>query len=412
MIYMNHAATSYKRPPEVAEAVMGAMSSMGNEFRGSSAGEMNAARTIFGCRKKLAELFCFPHPDRVVLTANATTAMNMVLLGSFSIGDTVIATDWDHNCVLRPLHILKQQGVRVLWWKADRSGQLDTDDLRKMIKENGRSGIRALICTHASNLTGRILDLAAVSEITEEYGIRLIVDASQTAGALPIDMEALGIDVLVFTGHKSLMGPQGTGGMCVVPSFYIRPLISGGTGFLSYEQEQPESWPAHLEAGTPNGHGIAGLKTAAEYILEKGPEAIHRREMELTKRFLRGIIGIEGVKIYGWDDLTEDEASLYRGSPKPDAGRNAVPYDGTGMTRTGHMPVVALNIRNLPSEEVADILAEHFGIAVRAGAHCAPRMHMALGTMQQGAVRFSFGYFNTEEEIDTAIAALKEIAGG
>ena len=410
MIYMNHAATAYKRPPEVAEAVMEALSSMGNEYRGSSAGEMSAARTIFGCRKRLAELFHFPHPERVVLTANATTAMNMVLLGSFSRGDTVIATDWDHNCVLRPLHILEQQGIHVLWWRADQDGRLDPVSLQRLIEEEGR--IRALICTHASNLTGRLLDLEQVSGIIKKHGIRLIVDASQTAGAFPIDMEAAGIDVLVFTGHKSLMGPQGTGGMCVVPDLDIRPLISGGTGFLSYEPAQPESWPAHLEAGTPNGHGIAGLKAAVEYILARGPEKIHRREMELTKRFLKGISGIDGLGIYGWDDEGTREASLYGSLPEPSGGENAMPDAGTEMTPPGHMPVVALNIRDIPSEEAADMLAEHFGIAVRAGAHCAPRMHRALGTMQQGAVRFSFGYFNTEEEIDSAARALKEIAAG
>ena len=363
---------------------MEALSSMGNEFRGTSAGEMHTARTILGCRKALAELFSFPHPERVVLTANATTAMNMVLLGSFSKGDTLIATDWDHNCVLRPLHVLEQQGIRVLWWKADREGRLDLAELVRLIEENRGSGLRALVCTHASNLTGRMLDLAAVSIITEKYGLKLIVDASQTAGAYPIDMEKTKTGCLVFTGHKSLMGPQGTGGMCVMPGFEIRPLISGGTGFLSYEPSQPESWPAHLEAGTPNGHGIAGLKAAVEFIKKTDPACIHRKEMELTRRFLDKISGIRGLKVYGWD---------------------------ADFSLSCHMPVVALNLSDLPSEETADILSERYGIAVRAGAHCAPRMHKALGTVQQGAVRFSFGYFNTEEEIDQAAAALQEIAG-
>lgn len=385
MIYLNHAATAYKRPASVAEAVKGALFSMGNEFRGTSAREIQTARTILECRMELAALFHFAHPERVVLTANATTAMNMVLLGSFQPGDTVIATDWDHNCVLRPLHVLESQGIRVLYWCADSDGRLHTEDLVKYLDKSMNAdlnSIRALICTHSSNLTGQVLDIVSISQTVKKYGLHLIVDASQTAGAWPIDMEAAGIDVLVFTGHKSLFGPQGTGGMCVMPEMEIRPLISGGTGFLSYEPAQPDSWPAHLEAGTPNGHGIAGLKAAVEYVQKIDPIKIHQREMQLTSRFLKKVSTIPALKLYGWD--RRDDVL--------------------------HMPIVALNLGDISSEEVADILADKYDIAVRAGAHCAPRMHRALGTERQGAVRFSFGYFNTEEEIDQAAAALCEIA--
>ena len=395
MIYMNHAATSYKRPPCVAEAVAEALSAMGNEYRGTSAGEMTAARTIYGCRQELAKLFGFPHPERIVFAANATMAMNTALFGIPDPGDMVIATDWDHNSVLRPLHVLEAKGVQVRYWRADRDGRLDTDELHAMMEaaagDHDSSRRRILVCTHASNLTGRILDLKQVSRLAGEYGWKLIADAAQTAGAYPIDMEETGIDVLVFTGHKSLMGPQGTGGMCVAEGMEIRPLISGGTGFQSYEPAQPDTYPAHLEAGTQNGHGIAGLKAAAGFILETGPQAIHEREMALAVRFLKGIRNIRGIRIYGWD--MED-------------GRNGP--DGPEISL--HMPVVSLNIGDVPSEDVADILSERYGISVRAGAHCAPRMHQALGTGLQGAVRFSFGYFNTAEEIDAAAAALKELA--
>ena len=407
MIYMNHAATSYKRPPCVAEAVIDALSSMGNEYRGTSVGEMTTARTIYGCRQELARLFGFSHPERVVLTANATTAMNMALFGILHPGDEVIATDWDHNCVLRPLHVLEKRGVQVNYWRTDRDGRLHTDELKKLLEaqadreEDGGfddcTPQKVLVCTHASNLTGRILDLAAVSVLAKQYGWKLIVDASQTAGAYPIDMDNTGIDVLVFTGHKSLMGPQGTGGMCVAEDVEIRPLISGGTGFRSYEPAQPEAYPAHLEAGTQNGHGIAGLGAAVGYILEQDPARIHLREMELTVQFLEGIRDIPGIRIYGWD--LNGECADAAAHPK---GKNYISEE--------HTPVVPLNLRDIPSEDIADILSERYGIAVRAGAHCAPRMHMALGTKNQGAVRFSFGYFNTEEEIDAAVTALREIA--
>ena len=236
------------------------------------------------------------------------------------------------------------------------------------------------MCTHASNLTGNALDLKRIGAFTREHGLLFVVDASQTAGCLPIDMEAFGIDVLCFTGHKGLMGPQGTGGLCIRPGVEIRPWKVGGSGVQSYSKTQPDEYPTRLEAGTLNGHGIAGLSAALDFILEIGVDAIHTKEDALMRRFYDGVTAIEGVETYG------DFSQPVRGA------------------------IVSLNLRGWDSGEVSDALAQDYDIATRAGAHCAPRMHRALGTEEQGAVRFSFSYYNTEDEVDTALQALRELA--
>ena len=287
----------------------------------------------------------------------------------------MISTDLEHNSVLRPLYLLQQQGVAVDFIPADTKGQIHYEDFKKLLRPN----TRAIVCTHASNLTGDTLDIDWIGKFAHEHGLLFIVDASQTAGALPIDMAAMHIDVLCFTGHKSLMGPQGTGGLCVAEGVEIRPLKSGGTGVQTYLPHQPVEMPTHLEAGTLNGHGIAGLGAALKFINSVGIKTIHNHEMSLMQRFYEGVRNIEGVTIYG--DFSRDRA-----------------------------PIVTLNIGDIPSGEVADILSGEFSIATRAGAHCAPRLHTALGTVEQGAVRFSFGYYNTIEDVDAAIAAVRSIA--
>ena len=224
-----------------------------------------------------------------------------------------------------------------------------------------------------------MIDIARVGKIAHDHGALLVVDASQTAGAVPIHMEEMNIDVLCFTGHKGLMAPQGTGGLCIREGIEIRPFKVGGSGVHSYEKEQPADYPTRLEAGTLNGHGIAGLSAALDYLQEVGVEAIRDHEMALMTRFYEGVRSIEGVTVYG-DFETERTA------------------------------VVTLNIRDFDSCAVSDELAEYYDIATRPGAHCAPRMHQALGTVEQGAVRFSFAWFNTTEEVDAAIAAVKELA--
>lgn len=241
------------------------------------------------------------------------------------------------------------------------------------------SRTRAVVCTHASNLTGNALDISRIASIAHRHGALCVIDASQTAGCLPINMETMGLDVVCFTGHKGLMGPQGTGGLCIRPGVEIAPFKVGGTGVQSYSRTQPEAYPTRLEAGTLNGHGIAGLGAALDFILETGVSAIHAKEKALMEHFYTGVREIPGVTVYG--DFTHERAAI-----------------------------VSLNIREYDSGEVADALSQEYAIATRPGAHCAPRMHYALGTQEQGAVRFSFAYYNTEDEVDTAIAAVKELA--
>lgn len=375
MIYLDNAATTVHKPPCVAEAVVNAMGNLGNSGRGVHGTSLTASRVIYDTRAALAALFNAPSPARVAFTSNSTEALNTAILGLFTAGDHVISTDLEHNSVLRPLYLLQQQGVAVDFIPADPQGQIHYEDFENLLRPN----TRAIVCTHASNLTGDTLDIARIGKFAHEHGLLFIVDASQTAGALPIDMAAMHIDVLCFTGHKSLMGPQGTGGLCVAEGVEIRPLKSGGTGVQTYLPHQPVEMPTHLEAGTLNGHGIAGLGAALNFINSIGIETIHNHETSLMQRFYEGVRNLEGVTIYG--DFSRDRA-----------------------------PIATLNIGDIPSGEVADILSGEFSIATRAGAHCAPRLHTALGTVEQGAVRFSFGYYNTVEDVDAAIAAVRSIA--
>ena len=375
MIYLDNAATSLRRPPCVIEAVTQAMQSLGNSGRGVNGGSLSAARVIYDARQKLADLFGCSSPERVCFTSNATEALNTAIFGLFGPGDHVITTDLEHNSVLRPLYRLEKRGVELSFVPADRLGRIELSDFAPLLRPN----TRAVITTHASNLTGNLVDLDAVGAFAQEHGLLYVVDASQTAGAFSIDMARSGISVLCFTGHKSMMGPQGTGGLCLAEGVEIRPLKTGGTGVQTYLPEQPAAYPTRLEAGTLNGHGIAGLSAALDYIRAVGMETIREKEEALMRRFYEGVSVIPGVTVYG--DFT--------------APRTAV---------------VALNIRDYDSGEVSDALAQDYGIAIRPGAHCAPRMHRALGTERQGAVRFSFGWFNTEAEIDTAIRAVKELA--
>lgn len=377
MIYLDNAATTLRKPPQVISAVVEAMQTLGNAARGAHENSLQASRMIYDTRCALARLFGFSHPERVIFTANATESLNLALNGLFSPGDHVITTDLEHNSVLRPLYRLEDLGIISLdFVPADRLGNPDYSAFEDLIRPN----TRAIVTTHASNLTGNLVDLARVSAIAKSHGLLLVVDASQTAGSIPISMEELGIDLLCFTGHKGLMGPQGTGGLCVSPGVTLRPWKVGGSGVHSYSRSQPEDYPTCLEAGTLNGHGITGLSAAVDFLLETGVDAIARRERELTFRFYRGVKDIPGVTVYG------------------------------DFSRPQRAAIVALNLGDEDSGQVADALMEDFGIAVRSGAHCAPRMHQALGTQNQGAIRFSFSFFTTDEEIDAAVAALAQLA--
>ena len=376
MIYLDNAATTLHKPPQVVKAVADALQSMGNSARGTHAGSMAASHTVYDTRVKLAKLFGCPRADRVAFTANITEALNIAVNGLIGRGDHVITTDCEHNSVLRPLYRLAdEQGVEVSFVPADRQGNLDYNAFERLMQPH----TRAIVCTHASNLTGNLTDLARVSAVAKAHDVLLIVDAAQTAGAYPIDMTAPGIDVLCFTGHKGLMGPQGTGGLCVREGLTLRHWKVGGSGVQSYSRTHPTQMPTCLEAGTLNSHGIAGLSAALDFIAEVGVDAIHDRETALMRRFYEGVKEVPGITVYG--DFSRQR-----------------------------MAIVTLNIGDYESGAVSDALSEEYGIATRPGAHCAPRMHQALGTEQQGAVRFSFSWFNTEQEIDAAIQAVRELA--
>ena len=377
MIYLDNAATTLKKPSGVAAAVAAALGSFGNASRGAHEGALDASRIVFEAREKIAALFGCPRADHVAFTSNVTEALNIAISGVLRPGDHVITTALEHNSVLRPLYRLQaERGVELTILPADREGCLHLPDFEKSVRPNSR----AIVCTHASNLTGNRVNIAMVGEIAKRCGLLFIVDAAQTAGATPIDMVKAHIDILCFTGHKSMMGPQGTGGMCIAEGVEIAPFKVGGTGVQSYLKTQPQSYPTRLEAGTLNAHGIAGLLAAVDFLNETGICAIEEKENRLMERFYQGVSVIDGVRIYG---------------------------DFSGPERS---PIVALNIRDYDSAAVADELAITYGIAVRAGAHCAPLAHAALGTEEQGGVRFSFNWFNTEEEVEAAIAAVRELA--
>lgn len=376
MIYLDNAATTLHKPQQVIDAVVHAMQSMGNCARGTHEEALDAARTVYDARVRLASLFGCPRVDHVAFTANSTEALNMAINGLIGPGDHVISTDLEHNSVLRPLYRLEaEHGAELSFVPADKLGNVDYADFERLMKPN----TRAVVCTNASNLTGTVLDIERIAKTAHSHGALVIVDASQTAGCWPIDMKKMGIDVLCFTGHKGLMGPQGTGGICVKEGIEIRPFKVGGSGVQSYSRTHPAEYPTRLEAGTLNGHGIAGLGAAAKFISETGVENIHAKERSLMLRFYEGVKNIEGVTVYG--DFTKDKTAI-----------------------------VALNIRDYESGEVSYELSQGYGIATRPGAHCAPRMHKALGTVEVGAVRFSFSFYNTEEEIDEAVRAVAELA--
>ncbi len=382
MIYLDNAATTMQKPPEVVTAVAEAMGSLGNAGRGAGAAAMGAARTVHRCREQVAALLGCPRADHVAFTPNSTAALNTAIGGLVGKCDRVVTTVLEHNSVLRPLNRLAaERAVIVEHARCDDLGRIDLEDLSRLVTP----GTRAVVVTGASNVTGNVVDVAAVASIAHAAGALCIVDASQTAGVMPIDMAAQDLDVVCFTGHKALMGPQGTGGLAVAEGVDIRPWCVGGTGVHSFDELQPAEWPTRLEAGTMNGHGIAGLSAALDFIeAQGGVEAMAAHEAALARRLYEGVCDLPGVTVYGdWPELR------------------------AGTSRPG---IVALNIADLPSAEVSDALMQGWGIATRPGAHCAPLMHEALGTREQGIVRFSAGWYTTESDIDAAIEAVAAIA--
>jgi len=376
MIYLDNAATTMHKPQEVIDAVVTAMGSMGNAGRGAHAASLGASRTVFETRERLANFFHAENPKQIVFTANSTESLNIALKGTLNPGDHVVSTVLEHNSVLRPLYALEEQGVEVTLLNSNLRGMVDYDEFEKAVKDN----TRMIVCTHGSNLTGNLLDVKRIGQIAKKHGLLFVVDASQTAGVFPIDVQEMQIDILCFTGHKGLLGPQGTGGMYVREGVSVRPLKVGGSGVQTYNKKHPSEMPTALEAGTLNGHGIAGLDAAIGYLEKEGIDNIRAREQELMWKFYNGVKDIPNVKVYG---------------------------DFGGTERCA---VVSLNIGDYDSSEVSDELLMTYGISTRAGGHCAPLMHEALGTVEQGAVRFSFSHYNTDEEVETAIRAVKELA--
>ena len=376
MIYLDNAATTMHKPKKVIDAVVCAMSSMGNAGRGANEASLSASRIIYDTREKLCRFFHGENPRQIVFTNNSTESLNIAIKGLLNPGDHVITTMLAHNSVPRPLYEMKEKGVELTIIESDKNGRFRLEDMEAAIRPN----TKMIVCTNGSNLTGNYVPLKPVGELAKKHDILFVVDASQTAGVFPIDVQDMMIDVLCFTGHKGLLGPQGTGGMYVKEGIKIRPLKTGGSGVQTYSKTHPAEMPTALEAGTLNGHGIAGLHAAMSYLEETGVDHIRAREQELMWRFYEGVKDIPEITIYG-DFSTKERCAI-----------------------------VTLNIGEYDSSEVSDALLTEYSISTRPGGHCAPLMHEALGTVEQGAVRFSFSHYNTEEEVDTAIEAVRELA--
>ena len=376
MIYLDNAATTLWKPPAVETAMLDALRTAGNPGRGAHEPTLHAARLVYAAREAMARLLNAPDAACIAFAANATEALNIALGGLFVPGDHIITTVCEHNSVLRPLYRLREQGVQLSFTEVDEKARLRTVQWEKFL----RPETKALVVTGASNVTGNGTDLAAASAFAKKHGLLLIVDAAQTAGAQPMDVQALGIDVLCFTGHKALLGPQGTGGLYVRPGLHIAPLVVGGSGVHSFDEHHPAQMPTALEAGTLNVPGIAGLCAGVEWLLQQGVEALAEQEAAFARLFYEQVQDVPGVTVYGDPEM--------------------VP----------RAPIISLNIGTEDSARVADILWEDYGICVRAGAHCAPLMHKALGTVEQGVVRFSFSHSNTRQEVLAAAAAVRELA--
>lgn len=378
LIYLDHAATSWPKPPAVSEAVVNAMlNDAANPGRGSHAMAVRASRILFETRKQLAKLFNIKNPNDIAFTSNTTMSLNMAIKGWLKPGDHVIATSVEHNSVRRPLYYLEQTiGIEVTYVESDERGNINIDDVASAI----RSNTTLAIVNHSSNLLGTIMPVADIAELTRKHGIKLLVDAAQSAGILPIDVRTMGIHMLAFPGHKGLLGPQGTGGLYIDPELDLVPLLHGGTGSQSEAVEQPQVRPDRYEAGTQNTPGLAGLKTGVQYVLNETVHNIHTKEWMLTQRLMQGLEPVKGVKILG-----------------PELGEQ----------RTG---IVAFNLEGVDPSELSFILDQHYRIAVRAGFHCTPLAHACAGTLETGAIRASVGVFTTNEEIDALTSAIREIA--
>lgn len=380
MLYLDQAATSWPKPPQVLEAMASFLRDIGaNPGRSGHRMSVEAGRVVYRAREAIAELFAVHDPLRVVLTPGATFALNLALQGLLRPGDHVVVGPMQHNSVMRPLRALESSGVRLTVLPASPHGELDPAWVADAI----RPETVLVVLNHASNVCGTLQPVAEIGEIVRRAGRLLLVDAAQTAGAVPIPMEEMGIDLLAFAGHKGLLGPTGTGGLVIgerVPLERLRPLTFGGTGSRSEEEFQPAFLPDKFEAGTQNAVGLAGLEAALRYLKEEGVERVRAREEALTAQLLEGLRRIPGVVVYG-----------------------------TGRAEK-QVAVVSFNIVGRSCSEVAELLDERYDIACRPGLHCAPAAHRALGTFPAGTVRFSLGPFHTHADVEAAVEAVAQIA--
>lgn len=377
-VYLNNAATSWPKPERVYVAVDNYLRSFGaSQGRGSFRRSREATGIIEECRLRLARLFNADDSFRFVFTKNCSEALNLAIKGLLKRGGHVITSSMEHNSVWRPLKTLEMKGVISLTQVlCNRQGEIDLNAVEGAFQPN----TRLLVCTHASNVTGTLFPIAELAEIAHRHNAVILVDAAQTAGVYPIDIKAADLDLISFSGHKGLLGPQGTGALYISPRLVLEPLLEGGTGSSSLSPFQPEVLPDRFETGTPNGPGIAGLGAALDFILETGIEVIREKEEMLTGMILERLQEIPGIEVYGVCDPERQVA------------------------------VVSFNILDVNPEEVGTVLDEVFGIMVRTGLHCAPEAHKTIGTIERGTVRVSPGFFNTPEEIDCFIEAIREIA--
>ncbi len=378
VIYLDNAATSWPKPPEMMEAMIAYNDNIGaSAGRGAYRRAVDSARIIFNLREALAKLFNLPASERVIFTFNCTEGLNTVLWGLLAEGDHCLISSMEHNSVIRPMRALaKYRRVEFDIVPADGSGLVDAQGYKKAIKPN----TKLLVLVHGSNVAGTVQPVAEVGRIAKEAGVHYLVDAAQTAGAMPIDVQAENIEMLAFPGHKALMGPLGTGGLYIAPTVELRPLYQGGTGTHSYMEEQPEFMPDRFESGSHNALGLAGFLASVGFIARKGVEEIRNHRLALTEKMIEGVSRIPGVNYHG-NRKTELQNGVI-----------SLTFDGADVGRMGER------------------LDKEFGIMVRTGLHCAPLAHKTLGTMETGTVRFSVGVFNTPEQIDAVIDACRRIA--
>lgn len=380
-IYADNASTTYPKPASVAEAVYNYMTGSGcNINRGCYEGAYETEEAVYETRELLTELFHGPDPSHVIFTRNITESLNTVLKGFLKSGDHVLVSSMEHNAVMRPLTQLSQNGISFDRIPCNSRGELLLSEAVPLLKPQ----TRAMILMHASNVCGTVMPLAEAGAFCQSHGLKLIADTAQTAGLLPIDMEKDHIDVLCFTGHKGLLGPQGIGGFLITPEMALltEPLVSGGTGSISHTEEIPDFMPDRFEAGTPNLPGILGLRAALLWLREETPEKLLKHELRLTEHFLKGVAELEpAVKIVGKKEL-----------------------EG----RTG---VVSLSFPGRDASMIAALLDSDYQIQTRVGLHCAPSAHKTLGTYPEGTVRFSFGWNNTVSDVDCILSALRQILG-